>query len=149
MLTIWRIKATLFSAILTPFVIESAKQLEPESPDVSADILLYISSTLVAISNGQPVPSSSLPVTDLGEYGPSLAAVFVNIFWFSALGISIGVSFTAMLAKKWCHRFLSARSGPYYERARRRQKKWDGIERWKMQTVMNGLQWLMSLALGK
>ncbi|KAG9077723.1 hypothetical protein FS749_010351 [Ceratobasidium sp. UAMH 11750] len=52
-----------------------------------------------------------------------------------------------MLAKDWCYKFTSNRSGPVYEQARRRQRKWNGIEKWKMNEVLTYLPGVLHLAL--
>ncbi|KAF8597826.1 hypothetical protein BDV93DRAFT_479016, partial [Ceratobasidium sp. AG-I] len=139
--------AALFSAISTAFILESLKKLQPDPVDTSAATLLDISRTLAAISNGQPVPMPSLPDPASITFTPSRASILVNSLWLTSLMISVGVSLMAMLAKKWCHKFLSARSGPHHEQARRRQKRWDSILAWRMQGVMDGLPLLMHLAL--
>ncbi|KAG8796429.1 hypothetical protein FRC12_022911 [Ceratobasidium sp. 428] len=123
------------------------KKLQPDPTEQSAATLMHISRTLVAISNNQTVPLSSLPNPGLSGFSPLPSLVLVNVLWLSSLIISVGVSLMAMLAKKWCHVFLSARSGPYNEQARRRQNKWDGIVWWRMRGVMDLLPLLMHLAL--
>ena len=125
------------------------KKLQPDPADTSVATLLDISRTLAALSNGQSVPIPSAPYPTATPFIPSRASVLVNTLWLASLMISVGVSLMAMLAKKWCYKFLSARPGPYYEQARRRQKRWDGIVLWRMQGVMNGLPLLMHLALGE
>ncbi|KAF8593695.1 hypothetical protein BDV93DRAFT_219233 [Ceratobasidium sp. AG-I] len=148
-LDVMLIFAALFSAISTAFIIESMKKLQPDPADTSASTLLDISRTLAAISNNQPVLMPPLPDPASKTFTPSRASILVNMLWLTSLIISVGVSLMAMLAKKWCHRFLSARSGPYHEQARRRQKRWDSILAWRMQGVMDGLPLLMHLALGE
>ncbi|QRV78096.1 activating signal cointegrator 1 complex subunit 3 [Ceratobasidium sp. AG-Ba] len=139
--------AALFSAIATAFILESMKQLQPDPAEVAASTLLNISRTLVAISNRQSVPSDSLNITYPKVAAPSHVSILVNSLWLSSLCLSLGVSLMAMLAKRWCLRFLSGRSGPYHEQARRRQKRWDGIVKWRMQDVMNALPLLMHISL--
>lgn len=73
----------------------------------------------------------------------------VNALWFLSLSLSVAVSLIAMLAKEWCHAFISNRSGETYERARLRQKRWDEIERLKLIDVLTLLPLLMHLALCK
>ncbi|KAG8723492.1 hypothetical protein FRC09_003104 [Ceratobasidium sp. 395] len=129
------------------FIIESMKKLQPDPTEQSAATLLNISRTLVAMSNGQSVPLSALPDPGSPQFTAPPGSLLVNTLWLSSLTISVGVSLIAMLAKKWCHVFLSARSGPYHEQARRRQKRWDAIVWWRMRGVMDVLPLLMHLAL--
>ncbi|KAG8695640.1 hypothetical protein FRC09_009022, partial [Ceratobasidium sp. 395] len=125
----------------------STKKLQPDPAEQSAATLLSISRTLVALSNGQSVPLSSLPDPGSPQFTPPASSVLVNALWLSSLIISVGVSLIAMLAKQWCHVFLSARTGSYHGQARRRQKRWDGIVWWRMRGVMDVLPLLMHLAL--
>ena len=76
-------------------------------------------------------------------------SVVVNILWLLSLSLSVFVSLIAMLAKEWCYKFMSGRFGPIYEQARRRQQKWNGIEKWKMQEILNVLPLMMHAALCK
>ncbi|KAG8790213.1 hypothetical protein FRC12_012503 [Ceratobasidium sp. 428] len=129
------------------FLIESLGDLKPDPAESSAKTLLLMSQTLAAIANGQTVTPPA-PGT-LGEppFSPSKTAVVVNLLWLLSLSLSIAVSLIAMLAKDWCYKFLSSRVGPAYEQARRRQLKWNGIERWKMKEVLTYLPGMMHTAL--
>ncbi|KAG8796435.1 hypothetical protein FRC12_022917 [Ceratobasidium sp. 428] len=143
----YSIQPSQLTYVTTRFIIESTKKLQPDPTEQSAATLLSISRTLVAISNGQSVPLSALPDPGSPQFTPPRSSVLINVLWLSSLTISVGVSLMAMLAKKWCHVFLSARTGSYHGQARRRQKRWDGIVWWRMRGVMDGLPLLMHLAL--
>ncbi|KAG9076365.1 hypothetical protein FS749_011879, partial [Ceratobasidium sp. UAMH 11750] len=140
--------AALFSAISSAFVGISSQNLQQNPADASAQTLLVISQTLLTMSSGGPTNSSS-PTTDQAsaEFKPSRSAVTVNALWFSSLSLSVAVSLVAMLAKEWCHAFMSGRAGEAYERARLRQRRWNEIERLKMMDVLTLLPLLMHLAL--
>ncbi|KAG9090271.1 hypothetical protein FS749_000690 [Ceratobasidium sp. UAMH 11750] len=140
-------QAALFSAISTAFVIESLGDLKPDPAESAAQTLLVMSQTLAAIANNRPVASPSPDALDPPAFSPSHTAVVVNILWFLSLSLSVAVSLVAMLAKEWCYKFMSSRSGPSYEQARRRQRKWNGMERWKMKKVLIYLPAMMHLAL--
>ncbi|QRV85763.1 phosphatidylinositol phosphatase PTPRQ [Ceratobasidium sp. AG-Ba] len=146
-ITLLLVFAALFSAITTALVIESSHQLQPDPSESSAQTLLDISRSLVAISNGQPVDQSSFAGSSPPEFSPSRTSVAINALWFLSLGLSVAVSLVAMLSKSWCIAFMSKRTGPKYEQGRRRQLKWAGIERWGMQGVFVYLPALMHLAL--
>jgi hypothetical protein len=140
----------LASTFNTRFVIFSSSGLQQDPADTSAQTLLAISQTLLAISNGQPANSSTLGSPDPAtSFTPSHATVTVNILWYLSLSLSVAVSLVAMLAKEWCHSFMSNRSGQIYEQGRRRQERWNGIVRWKMIEVMTFLPMVMHLALRK
>ncbi|CUA75593.1 Rab GTPase-binding effector protein 1 [Rhizoctonia solani] len=127
--------AALFSAVSTAFLIESSAMLQQDPNDVSATVLLAISQTLLVIANGSsvdlPILTSSSP--DLASsFFPSQHAVIIN----------------SMLAKDWCHSFISNRTGHPWDQALRRQRKWAMIERWKMQELITVLPSLIHLSLG-
>jgi hypothetical protein len=113
-------------------VIESLNDLKPDPAESSAWTLLAISQTLAAMSNGQAVTLPTQDTPDTPAFSPSRTAVVVNLLWFLSLSVSVAVSLIAMVAKEWCYMFMSGRSGAIYEQARRRQHRWNGIEKWKM-----------------
>ncbi|KAF8600626.1 hypothetical protein BDV93DRAFT_404448, partial [Ceratobasidium sp. AG-I] len=140
-------QAALFSAISTAFVIESAKGLQPDPTEASARSLLLISQTLLAMSgNNQSMSPLSAASKDAG-FIPSASTICVNVLWFLSLSLSVAVSLVAMLAKEWCYSYMSGRTGHPCQQARRRQQRWDGLVRWKMQELLVFLPSLIHLAL--
>ncbi|KAG9118434.1 hypothetical protein FRC07_007062, partial [Ceratobasidium sp. 392] len=128
------------------FVIESLGDLKPDPVESSTKVLEAMSQTLIAIANGQNVSSPISEPLDT-TFSPSRTAVLVNLLWILSLSLSVAVSLVAMLAKEWCYKFMSGRSGPVYEQGRRRQQKWNGIEKWKMKAVVTYLPGVMHVAL--
>ncbi|KAG9076887.1 hypothetical protein FRC06_009235, partial [Ceratobasidium sp. 370] len=106
-----------------------------------------MSQMLAAIANNQPVASPSPDTLDPPPFSPSRTAVVVNMLWLLSLSLSVAVSLVAMLSKEWCFKFMSGRSGPSYDQARKRQRKWNGMERWKMKKALIYLSAMMHLAL--
>ncbi|KAG9123864.1 hypothetical protein FRC07_013699 [Ceratobasidium sp. 392] len=106
-----------------------------------------MSRTLTALANGQPAPSPPEDGPNSAAFSPPRSAVIVNILWLLSLSLSVAVSLIAMLAKDWCYKFMSGRSGQMFEQARRRQERWNGIEQWKMTVILEQLPGLMHLAL--
>ncbi|QRV94369.1 transmembrane protein [Ceratobasidium sp. AG-Ba] len=141
--------AALFSAISTAFVVQSVNDLKPDHAELSAQALLVMSRTLAAIANEQTIPSQPLKLDDPGiaAFKPSNAAVLVNTLWFASLALSVIVSLVAMLAKKWCYKSVPGRPALAYEHARRQQKKWNAMERWKVNKVIEYLPGVMHLTL--
>ncbi|KAG8793648.1 hypothetical protein FRC12_002132 [Ceratobasidium sp. 428] len=141
--------AALFSAVSTAFIIESLKDLKEDYTKSSAEALLALSRKLDTISTGHP--TTPLSVQGQGSnpdtFSPPHASVIVNILWLLSLSLSVAVSLIAMLAKGWCYKFLIGRSGQAYEQGRRRQQKWNGMEKWRMQEVLTHLPGLMHIAL--
>ncbi|KAG9082658.1 hypothetical protein FRC06_004907 [Ceratobasidium sp. 370] len=52
-----------------------------------------------------------------------------------------------MLAKQWCYYFLYARTGDAISQAEQRQKRYDGLTKWRMQGILEQLPVLMHLSL--
>ncbi|QRV99840.1 transmembrane protein [Ceratobasidium sp. AG-Ba] len=140
------IDLSLFSAITTALVLESTKQLQPDPAESSAQTLLVISQTLVALSNGDKVQNADPSMPSSG-FSPSPIIIVVNTLWFLSLSLSVAVSLVAMLSKSWCNAFMANRNGPKYDQGRRRQRKWTGIESWGMESVFVYLPTLMHTAL--
>jgi hypothetical protein len=127
------------------FVVESSKNLEPDPAVISAATLQEISHILRMISNNQSGASLSEPSTE--EFEPSTAAVWVNALWFLSLALSVSVSLITMLAKQWCHSYMSGRAGQPHVQARTRQKRLEELEKWKMPEILAILPVFMHLSL--
>ncbi|QRV80889.1 activating signal cointegrator 1 complex subunit 3 [Ceratobasidium sp. AG-Ba] len=138
--------AALFSAILTAFVLESSKLLEPNRPEQTVALLIEISQALRASAPQQGL--SALPqFKSDSEFHPNEHTVWVNCLWFLSLSISISVTLAAMLAKQWCYYFLSFRKGDTITQAEERQRRFNGLEKWRMREVLEHLPMLMHIAL--
>ncbi|CAE6347214.1 unnamed protein product [Rhizoctonia solani] len=136
--------AALFSAISTAFILESTHDLKPDYAEVSAHTLAAI---LAAVSSGNSANSSDIPTMDQSEFLPSVAAIQVNILWFTSLSLSVAVALIAIVAKDWCYQFMATRTGPALVQGRRRQLRWEGIEQWRMREILNVLPLMMHAAL--
>ncbi|KAG8760736.1 hypothetical protein FRC11_015013 [Ceratobasidium sp. 423] len=141
--------AALFSAISTGFVLESSKNLKP---DQGAATVLAIRELTSVVQAGFHLPTvNTLSPRELaalgGSFQPSTIDVWVNCLWFLSLGLSISVSLFAMLAKRWCYRSRAKHSRTDYERAMRRQKAWDTLQKWKLELLIEQLPTVMHVAL--
>ncbi|CAE6439664.1 unnamed protein product [Rhizoctonia solani] len=139
--------AALFSAISTAFLIETSKKLQEDPTDVSAQTLIVISQTLLTLVNNTSSESAVPTPMNNAPFSPSRMVVLVNTLWYMSLSVSVGASFLAMLAKDWCHTFMAGRKGDLWIQARRRQRKWTMIEKWKMQELIMVLPSLIHLSL--
>ncbi|KAG8712133.1 hypothetical protein FRC09_020200 [Ceratobasidium sp. 395] len=130
------------------FVLESAKQLEPDKADQTVEILREISWVLQSRGAQAPLAVRSNTSAD-AEFRPTRNAVWINCLWFLSLSLSVAVSLAAMLAKQWCYYYLSGRSGDSITQAEERQKRYGGLAKWRMQGVLEHLPMLMHIALGR
>ncbi|CAE6434554.1 unnamed protein product [Rhizoctonia solani] len=138
--------AALSSAIVSAFIIESSHLLQEDPADVSAQTLLVISQTLMTLANNTQ-SAGLIPTPTDTPFSPSRSAVAVNALWYLSLALSVSTSFLAILAKEWCHSFMTGRTGHPCLQARRRQRKWTMIEHWKMRELILVLPSLMHLSL--
>ncbi|KDQ18172.1 hypothetical protein BOTBODRAFT_90105, partial [Botryobasidium botryosum FD-172 SS1] len=114
--------ATLFSAILTAFVIEAYKNLNADTGDVTVEILKHINANL----------ERNLP-----PYKPSSSVVRINCSWFASLTLSLGVTVVAVLAKQWLDNYdYPDPSGSTRDRARLRQYRYTGLLQWKVPDII-------------
>jgi hypothetical protein len=130
----------LFAAFLSAFLIFTITQLQPNSTDISKDILLHIS---LQLSN------SSVPAYVEPQFivPPKVAAI--NTLLFASLALVLIDAFLAMLTKSWLRDFdQSWRSlNDPKERARTREMRIQGLERWKLAWVVTLLPLLIQASL--
>ncbi|KAK0214924.1 hypothetical protein IW262DRAFT_1484982 [Armillaria fumosa] len=98
------IVAGLFSAVLTAFIIEFYRKLEPDYTAISAHQQHTMSINIQAMLNAslnlpvEPIYDAADPITG---FQPSPAIVWTVGLWFSALAYSISVVVLAWLVKLW------------------------------------------------
>ncbi|KAG9120309.1 hypothetical protein FRC07_004241 [Ceratobasidium sp. 392] len=128
------------------FVIESAKLLKPDSSEQTVIILKEVLKTLQGNQVGQPLTTPSLAADE--DFQPTRRAVWVNCLWYLSLSIGVAVTLAAMLAKQWCYHYLAARSGDTITQAEERQKRYNGLRKWRMQTILEQLPMMIHVSLG-
>ncbi|KAJ7231095.1 hypothetical protein C8J57DRAFT_182292 [Mycena rebaudengoi] len=136
--------AGLFSAILTAFIVESYKTLNPDPSETTVHLLAQISQQLAGSANGTTV---QLPPA--AELIPSTASLFCNILWFISLGFSLSCALIATLIQQWAREFLhkaNMRSAPV-TRARIFSYLYEGIKDFQMHTVVEIIPWLIHASL--
>ena len=95
-------KAGLFSAVVTAFIIESYKGLKQDSGDVANDLLLRILAQLEGSTNGTAATQSLTMPT----FTPSSTAVRINILWFLSLIFSLATVLVGIIALQWLREHL-------------------------------------------
>ncbi|KAG8753529.1 hypothetical protein FRC11_007334, partial [Ceratobasidium sp. 423] len=137
--------ATLFSAIVTAFIIESTRLLEQDDSEVSTQFLLALVQSQQRIETGTPNITS--PPVEMPEFSPSTAARVINVLWFASLMISLGAAVVAILAKEWLSAFTSYRTRHAYEYALQRQARLTSLNTWNMLPIIDMLPTLLNFAL--
>jgi len=139
------LQATLFSAVLAAFVIESYKYLQADSAQSTVDVLQQILSTLQA--NRSTVVDTQASVSRTQQFHPTASAVRVNSFWFAALVLSVSTSFLAILAKQWLFSFTDRFSSDIETSGRQRQFRYDSLRTWRLPRVLSSLPILLHISL--
>ncbi|KAF8593751.1 hypothetical protein BDV93DRAFT_404289, partial [Ceratobasidium sp. AG-I] len=91
--------ATLYSAILSAFLVESKKLLQQDPTEVSNGLLLLIAQSQQRLEQGRPQPT--LEPVQLVTFSVSISARWINGLWFLSLALSLSAALVAMLAKEW------------------------------------------------
>ncbi|TFY56756.1 hypothetical protein EVJ58_g7445 [Rhodofomes roseus] len=94
--------ATLFSAVITAFVVLSYPSLRPDPGLTTVNLLQQVVASLNANQTLQSVQASASLVSDSSTtFVPEAYAIRVNTFWFASLVVSVSVAFLTILARQW------------------------------------------------
>ncbi|CUA72693.1 UPF0182 protein [Rhizoctonia solani] len=137
--------ATLFSAIVTAFIIESTSLLQQDSFEVSTQLLLALLQSQRRIETGMP-DLTPFPI-EIPTFKPSSVARLINVLWFSSLTISLGVAVIAILTKEWLTAFLAYKTRHAHIYALERQERLTNQKTWKMLPIIDLLPSLLNFAL--
>ncbi|KAG8684947.1 hypothetical protein FRC11_011386, partial [Ceratobasidium sp. 423] len=137
--------ATLFSAIVTAFIIESTNLLEQDSSEVSTQLLLMLVQSQQRLTTGMTDPTPS--DVEIPAFTPSATARLINVLWFASLMISLGAAVIAILAKEWLSAFISYRTRHAHEYALQRQARLASLDTWNMLPIIDLLPTLLNCTL--
>ena len=135
-----RCQAALFAGFLSAFLIELLGRLEQDPIDIIQDVLIYQTQMMRNSSLGPYVPP---------DFSPPEHIVIVNVLFYASLGVMILAAFIAMLIKSWVREFdrgLQAMSLPE-QRAKTREFRYLGMERWKLPDMVGILPLLIQISL--
>jgi hypothetical protein len=135
------LKAGLFSAILTAFIVEVYKGLQEDPAETSAQILRRI--TMQLENNTQ-----SLPSIPSKTHTTSSTIVAINALWFSSLIFSLFAALLAILVKQWLHVYSKwpDREPPKDTIILRRMYR-EGFFQWHVPEIIGLLPVLLQFAL--
>ena len=144
------IQAGLFSAVLTAFNVQSYPLLQPPDTDPTLAVLQTISVQLASFRveegfNSTAPDLTSSTVTPASR--PPLWVVWLNITWFSALILSLSAAVVGLIVKQWIHEYCSGLSGSSRGVARLRQRRLNGLLKWKVTTIVAAISILLQLGL--
>ncbi|KAJ6494332.1 hypothetical protein C8R45DRAFT_824460, partial [Mycena sanguinolenta] len=134
----------LFSASLTAFLIESYKNLQPDSGDLTVAGITLLSHQLAAIASNTTFvsPPSS-------NFTPTAASLWCNALWFISLSLSLTCALLATLVEQWAREFLhktEMRPSPL-RRARVFSFLYFGLKQFRMHTIVDAIPFLLHASL--
>lgn len=144
------LKAGLFSAVLTAFVIESYQQLQADNAKGTALLLARISLQLEIFTLSPGFVNSSVPALVLPtQFSPESSALWINVLWFLSLLFSLAAALFGILAKQWLREYLkwySTVSSPR-ENVLVRQTRYEAWNEWNVAASISSIPALLELAL--
>ncbi|KAG8792315.1 hypothetical protein FRC12_006501 [Ceratobasidium sp. 428] len=140
--------ATLFSAVITAFLVESKNLLQQDPADASVALLLLIAQSQRRIELGSPgSPSDTGLEPNIPQFKASTTARWINGIWFTSLVLSISAALVAMLSKEWLNAFLISRPRHAHSHALDRQARLEGIKRWQTLYIIALLPSILHISL--
>ncbi|KAJ7255915.1 hypothetical protein C8J57DRAFT_1235837 [Mycena rebaudengoi] len=134
----------LFSASLTAFLIESYKTLQPDSGNMTLDVLSQISLQLTALAH-----NTSFTTEPPRTFEPTRAALLCNSLWFFSLALSMTCALLATLVEQWAREFIhktEIKPSPI-RRARIFSFLYFGLRRFGMHKVVDTIPMLLHASL--
>ncbi|KAJ7670383.1 hypothetical protein B0H17DRAFT_884774, partial [Mycena rosella] len=126
--------AGLFSAVSSAFIIQIQPELQPDSTATDqALIRLLIHTMNNSIFSG---PEISIPEPTV----PSIITVTVESFLYVSLFSTLLAALLVVLGKQWLLYYVAAGErarGTTEQRCLERQRKMDGMHKWKLEAVLN------------
>ncbi|TFK38737.1 hypothetical protein BDQ12DRAFT_589707, partial [Crucibulum laeve] len=140
--------AGLFSAILTAFLVEFYKPLQPDPNEAILNQLVAMTGIL-QISMGINATDNSFSVIQhTSGFNPEIAVVMVNILWFISLTCSLGAAIGAMVIKQWLQFYLLGLSPNAYEYSHQHQYRYTALINWHVRTIISALPLVMLVSVG-
>jgi hypothetical protein len=125
---------------MSTFLVELLGRLEQDPMDIIQDVLIY---------QTQMMRNSSLGPYVAPDFSPPEHIVIVNALFYASLGVIVLAAFIALLIKSWVREFdrgLRAMSLPE-QRAKTREFRYLGMERWKLPEMVRILPLLIQISL--
>jgi hypothetical protein len=135
----------LFSAVSTAFIVAMESNLSPDPNDTTHALLTQ----LVQIGLGNFTAAGSTPAAPASIWSPSIANIRIQCIAYASLSFSLLAALGGVLGKQWLMYYKSHRYGLGSEdkRAKHRQEKFDGIDTWYFETVVQSFPILLQFSL--
>ncbi|THV01894.1 hypothetical protein K435DRAFT_654372, partial [Dendrothele bispora CBS 962.96] len=136
--------SSLYSSVLTAFIIESYRTLQPDSGVLTVSLLTQISQQLAAAANGTTVPFQTP-----NDFQPDSSSVICNLLWFLALVLALTCSLLAIFVQQWTRDFkqkTTLRPSPVL-RAKIFMYSYFGMRKFGMHAVVDLIPFLLHISL--
>ncbi|KAJ7244287.1 hypothetical protein C8J57DRAFT_1141644, partial [Mycena rebaudengoi] len=133
--------AGLFSAVSSAFIIQIQPELQQDPNEVTQQLLRIL------IHNANQSLFSGIDLAEPNSRA-NTTVVVVQSLLYASLFSTLLAALLAVLGKQWLMHYDAAGSrGTLAERGLERQRKYDGLQRWKFTIVMEMFPLLLQLAL--
>ncbi|KAH9474779.1 hypothetical protein JR316_0013244, partial [Psilocybe cubensis] len=135
--------AGLFSAVITAFIVESYKNLQPDPNDAIVSLLSQIASQMDRSLN-----VTTVNLSPANSFAPTPSSIRVNVFWFISLVLSMGTVIIGIVSLQWLREHQSYESdlSPREKYALFNMRA-NGLKRWHVDKFLNSLPLLLQAAL--
>ncbi|KAJ2921081.1 hypothetical protein H1R20_g16014, partial [Candolleomyces eurysporus] len=138
--------AALFSAVVTAFTVESYKLLEVDHEESTAVLLFSIQQQLDNLVRQNTSAPPLLPNPKAAFKAPPYA-VHVNVCWFLSLMLSLSTVSIGILCLQWLREYQREANVAHQDAISLRYLRFNGLERWKVPSIIAGLPLLLQGAL--
>ncbi|KAJ7245958.1 hypothetical protein C8J57DRAFT_1678625 [Mycena rebaudengoi] len=133
--------AGLFSAVSSAFIIQIQPELQQDPNEVTQQLLR------VLIHNANQSLFSGIDLAEPNNGAPTTVVVVQSLL-YASLFSTLLAALLAVLGKQWLMHYDAAGSrGILAERGLERQRKYDGLQKWKFTLIMEMFPLLLQLAL--
>ncbi|THH29208.1 hypothetical protein EUX98_g4978 [Antrodiella citrinella] len=136
----------LFSAVITAFIIETYRLLQPDTDSMTVILLQQISAQLVLMANGTTSIALPPPLSQQ-TFEPTTSAVLINTLWFSSLVFSLVAASFGMLVRQWLREYADGQQSSPRAFTRIRQYRYRGLTRWGVFHIMAIVPVILQVAL--
>ncbi|KAJ3521387.1 hypothetical protein NM688_g9022 [Phlebia brevispora] len=141
--------ATLYSAIVTAFVVDSFHLVTPADSTSTPGMLLEIRDRITSYSFSNNFANSThvLAGGATSSSSPPKYAVRVNTVWFLSLTLSLISAFFGIAIQQWLRHLRIPKHIPQREAIRLRQLRYRGLMRWQVPIIVTVLPALVQVSV--
>ncbi|KAF8164663.1 hypothetical protein BJ912DRAFT_863622, partial [Pholiota molesta] len=136
--------AGLFSAVVTAFVIESYKFLQPGPNDAVVGLLFHIANSL---NNTTPFPPAVSPASIATPFSQTSSSVRINILWFISLILSLTIVLVGTISLQWLREHQSYPDVSSKEKLAIFHMRAEALDVWFVPQIFSALPVLLQVAL--